>query len=627
VLWVAERYRALKVSAVHPSRRLMMPIPGPAGTGVTVFVMDTALDYSHCAFYDAARPAPPRALWYQSLPADAGHRKIRAVWWQDESIRGAYEGAHGTSTAGVAVGGDCHLGPSVFAGVADGARLLFLQMAAGYSDSSPLYLPADVNAMFDRAVAAGASVSSSSFGYPVGDGLYDDLAAQYDESAQEHPHLVHVTAAGNEGLNAPYDLVSSPGTLKNGLSVGAVFSLAADYAGLFHTQGAEALYTLESVAGFSSRGPTLDGRVAPQLYAPGVFVPAPYAFAAPYANHWDEEYATGTSFACPGVAGQAAGVQALWRSRFGALPRSETVRALLFSAARRPARVVSHSQPAVRVLSRGAERFGYGTATLGEDPLAGRWVREATLGADRRWSVTLRGDFRANDSVALAWVDRPGVPGARRALVVDLDLYALTDDANVAGTPDAVNPQEVVQGLGRASASLKLVVVGPEAGYRFSVVATHGGAQVEEEPAQPCLPWEQGPSACAEGFVALCEVGCVRRSCPAGTAGADCAVNVTRPVSPCTVPPGGRGFVLEENGPCVVHTCPADFQIGPDGTSCRCETGAQASASRCPGGPSLACDASFSYPCRAVAVRDAPSSAFRGRNWAVPLVVAILALA
>jgi len=121
-----------------------------------------------------------------------------------------------------------------------------------------------------------------------------------------------VVAAGNDG--PAYNTVSAPGTAKTSIAVGA----AADPV---HTRvGFDIVYDWPGIGGwlypydevqiiyFSSRGPTSDGRLAPDVLACGVYAMScfpPYSIGI----------MSGTSSACPAVAGGAA-LLAAWQKAY-----------------------------------------------------------------------------------------------------------------------------------------------------------------------------------------------------------------------------------------------------------------------------------------------------------------------
>lgn len=136
----------------------------------------------------------------------------------------------------------------------------------------------------------GVDVTSSSLGYsefddPMESYTYQDMngrttiVARAVDSAFVRG-VVTVTAAGNE-FNSPWKYIVSPADAYNVLAVGAVYSNG-------------------NIAGFSSRGPTSDGRIKPDVCAMGVSVYTVYP--GTYGNY---TLATGTSAATPIVAGIA----------------------------------------------------------------------------------------------------------------------------------------------------------------------------------------------------------------------------------------------------------------------------------------------------------------------------------
>ncbi len=94
--------------------------------------------------------------------------------------------------------------------------------------------------------------------------------------------IVVVNAVGNEG-NLPWRIVTTPGDAEHVVSVGAVTVTEPPF-----------------ISVFSSRGPTADGRIKPDVVSPGVTVSLPVPGTASYTAN------SGTSFATPFVAGLCA---------------------------------------------------------------------------------------------------------------------------------------------------------------------------------------------------------------------------------------------------------------------------------------------------------------------------------
>ena len=145
-------------------------------------------------------------------------------------------------------------------------------------------------AAVEWAAGLGAQIISSSLGYLSFDGGFTYTPAQLNgdfavttiaaDSAAALGILV-VVASGNDGPNPR--TVDTPGDADSAIAVGATDSL-------------------RRIASFSSRGPTADGRIKPDVSAPGVLV----AFAA---MDTGVTRGNGTSYAAPLVAGLAALVQ------------------------------------------------------------------------------------------------------------------------------------------------------------------------------------------------------------------------------------------------------------------------------------------------------------------------------
>lgn len=130
----------------------------------------------------------------------------------------------------------------------------------------------------------GASVISSSLGYSnwYSPSDYDGSTPITSRvaSTAARKGIVVVNSAGNEGPQSPS--LSAPADAFNILAVGAITA-----------QG--------SIADFSSRGPTSDGRIKPEVVARGVSTYVAGNFTAQSFGR-----SSGTSFACPLVAGCAA---------------------------------------------------------------------------------------------------------------------------------------------------------------------------------------------------------------------------------------------------------------------------------------------------------------------------------
>jgi hypothetical protein len=181
-------------------------------------------------------------------------------------------------------------------GVAFGAKVAFFDL--GDSDGG-LYTPSNLETgLFPSAYSTGARVHSNSWG-SADTYSYDTEDLQVDSYAYDNTDFLILFAAGNDGEYGSATTVTSPSQAKNALIVGA------SETGRFPTSP-DMNNNPSYVASFSSSGPTSDGRIKPDLVAPGYSIIS--AKAVGYSNTATcAVYATqGTSMATPGAAGAAA---------------------------------------------------------------------------------------------------------------------------------------------------------------------------------------------------------------------------------------------------------------------------------------------------------------------------------
>ncbi|MEJ2305798.1 MAG: S8 family serine peptidase, partial [Anaerolineales bacterium] len=250
---------------------------------------------------------------------------------------------HGTHVSGSVLGSGvlsgsnpaAHQYTNSFAGVAPEAQLVFQSIDNAPGDGLEC-VPNDLSTyIFGPAYQKGARIHSNSWGGPTGGTSYDPEYGGYslssqsaDQAAWNYKNMLILFAAGNSGVDANWDgkvdpdSIASPGTAKNVITVGASEN---DRPDRYTTWGSawSSDYPVnpinndplannpDGMAAFSSRGPTDDGRVKPDLVAPGTFIisdrshdPAADTGWGPYdANYF---YDGGTSMATPLTAGAAA---------------------------------------------------------------------------------------------------------------------------------------------------------------------------------------------------------------------------------------------------------------------------------------------------------------------------------
>ncbi|MGD8451280.1 MAG: S8 family serine peptidase [Phycisphaerae bacterium] len=342
---------------------------------------------------------------------------------------------HATHVAGT-IGGAGVANPA-FRGMAPGVTLLSYGLQ-GVGPSGPLYTDSgDIEADFADAINVhGAVLSNTSLGtnveangfacewqgdYCATDALIDAIVC----GSLGEPFRV-VWAGGNERTGVrcnvegygDYYSISPPCGAKNHLTVGAVNS------------------DDESMTLFSSWGPTDDGRLKPDVCAPGCQMTGDHGVTSCSSSN-DTSYTTlcGTSMAAPTVCGLAALVLEDFRAQFPGqpLPRNSTLRAIF-------------AHTAVDLGNAGPDyQFGYGSVRVQNavDLLRAGRFGEALVdhgGTYERSVVVEAGTPELK--VTLVWDDVPAVPNAVPALVNDLDLVVTGPDGTqyYPWTLDPLNP-------------------------------------------------------------------------------------------------------------------------------------------------------------------------------------------
>jgi hypothetical protein len=237
---------------------------------------------------------------YFNLTADPIARSQEASW-------------HGTHTAG-SVAADYPDDNGKYGtrnreadGMAPAARLIFQDVESGGGLGG---LPGDPYDLFNQVYDLNkngkydpledARTHNNSYGaiYPEFD---DGGAARTDDFIVEHPDMTIVFSAANSGPNAA-TLAGGPQESKN-----VITSCAS-------ANGNQPLASPDTVAVFSSHGPTIDGRVKPDVCTPGQIVVSPKGGTVD-----DDQYLQGTSMSGPVLVGLATLVRQYYWDGFGAV--------------------------------------------------------------------------------------------------------------------------------------------------------------------------------------------------------------------------------------------------------------------------------------------------------------------
>lgn len=471
-----------------------------AGAGELIAFADTGLGSG-----DPASPHPDLAGRVEAILSwpisDAWSGIARSPGADDGGVdRGT---GHGTHVVGLACGNGSESGGR-FTGVAPQARIL-MQAIEQYVEPRPewrarlepgFYLagrPLDLRELLDQAYAAGARIHANAWGVEA-HGAYTDDAWECDHFLHAHPDMLVIVAAGNSGHDRNRDGAPDPGSLyapasaKNVLSVGATegpdvgIGLRGGWAALDpagtrfpdpNQRTAQVSGQAERLALLSSCGPTLDGRIKPELCAPGTNLAATRSTATA-ARGWGlasplpwYQYLGGTSMATGVVAGAAAVVRQTWRIHLGHAPSGAALKALLIFGVR-PVRKRDNASAESR------QHAGFGRLWLADSLPGpdGPTLLESGAGLATGMQRTLHWQGPGRLRAVLCWYDAPG-----EALINDLDLVLLDAlDNTVAwgnhtpgetGAPDRVNNVECIDrelGAGTWTVQIRAVNVplGPQ---------------------------------------------------------------------------------------------------------------------------------------------------------------------
>jgi len=439
---------------------------GILGQGQVIAVLDTGIDADHCAFFDAEHGLPP-ANDDAATTTDPLQRKVIAVdflWsgdWPDPGPWDWDDHGHGTHVAGSAAGDAGE--PGVYDG-SDGmaplARLVIQDGGAAVdacADLPGLGCPVrPLEPVYGQSYAQGARIFSNSWGdaeEAIPGNVYTERTADVDRFVWTHRDAVMLFAAGNSGPEQ--GTVLSPSTGKNVISVGAA------------VHGDE---EPPCPAWFSSRGPTDDGRIKPDIVAPGQGVWSAASDGVVSSGNCGLVPMSGTSMATPTAAGLAALVRqyleegrapdGVPRPERGLEPSAALVKAVLVAAA-----VDMRELGCAEVEPVPSPDQGWGLVQLDRAlPLPGSGFRLLPLEIDpglesvgESVSTTVELEAPGPLQAVLVWTDPPSTPDAVRHLVNDLDLVVRGPDGEYAGNvfadgasvpggdPDRLNTVEVVR--------------------------------------------------------------------------------------------------------------------------------------------------------------------------------------
>ncbi len=403
---------------------------GIFGEGTTVAIIDTGIDADSCFFRDTSLGLPPTNLCNGGTAFNAAQRKVVAVdFLASGECAGGIAGnewdthGHGTHVGGTVAGDNFAnlLTHDTADGMAPGAKLVIQD--AGFQTDNCGDLPGigcpvvDLKPIFQQAYDQGARLHTNSWGDNENGAVQNNYTAasqDVDQFMWDHKDDLIFFAAGNSGPGA--GSVGSPSTNKNGVSVGATL------------RGTSA----ESMASFSSCGPTLDGRIKPDVTIPGSSIVSAGNDVNIASNNCGTATMSGTSMASPGATGLTALIRQYYAdgwyptggevSTNGFTPSAALLKATLVNSAVSMANttaIPANCQGWGRILLENALFFTGQTRKLWAKDDAAPFATGST-NEDRTYSFAVTAGEPLK--VTLAWTDFPSTPAASVNLNNDLDL-------------------------------------------------------------------------------------------------------------------------------------------------------------------------------------------------------------
>src|SRR6266568_4621683 len=398
------------------TKTLLTQSLGYDGRGVNVAVADTGLNNGDAATMHPDLLGRTPAFFHYGTLTDA-----------------ADEHSHGTHVAGIIAGngatGETDDNGALYGlGVAPGASIIAQRIFDADGGYQP---PPSFEKLTRDAKRAGADIGSNSWGDDT-QGRYDLSAMEFDELVRDadalalgdQPYILEFSA-GNAGPGT--QTIGSPAVAKNVIATGASENDRPDF--LIYSDGPDAM------ADFSSRGPCEDGRIKPDVVAPGTWIASLQSASASDQYAWapiDEfyQYQGGTSQAGPHASGAAAVFVQYYRlSHTNATPSPALVKAALINSAT-------------------DMDDSFGTAPVPNmDEGWGRVDLTPFVASARAFDFVDQTELMTNGQVferqvviassaeplkiTLAYTDVPGFPGAIAALVNDLDLEVVAPDGQL----------------------------------------------------------------------------------------------------------------------------------------------------------------------------------------------------
>jgi hypothetical protein len=387
---------------------------GVRGQRVILSTSDTGLNTGHDMFRDTTLPIIPPGIW-------PDHRKVVAFKLYEGANAGESP-SHGSHVNGSVAGDDSAAGgSSYYDGMARDARIYFVDLT---SSSGNFVIPTDFTTLWDT-IYFGRGLPDSlrpikqhsgSWRWGNNQGTYKIQDASSDAFCWAHKDFLNIIAAGNEGSGSK--TLGNPSIAKNILTIGA-------------TQRSTASNT---IAGFSSRGPTQDNRIKPNVMAPGVDI---WSVTRTGTNSYAE--GSGTSMATPTANGTIGLMRCYLQEGF--YPTGSAVtgdRISYITSALLRSMAMASADPNIGSYTIPSMDIGWGRIDADSLLYFTGDTRKLIITDDTAGIATgqyKQQQFRVASAiplrVCLAWTDTAAAPSANPTLVNDLDLTLTSPTAAV----------------------------------------------------------------------------------------------------------------------------------------------------------------------------------------------------
>lgn len=427
------------------------------GSGEILAISDTGIDDDHGDFNGRIR-----AIYNQFGP-DNSH--------QD---RNSGHGTHVTST----LLGD-GTGDSFTEGIVPAATFHFYQLEA---DSSGILARwGSLYEMFTHSYQQNARIQTNSWGNVNLVGEYSSDSRSADAYMVSQPSFLVLFSAGDLGENG-YESITPPGTAKNVLTIGS------------STTGSYGSPESGAVSSTSSKGTTLDGRIKPDLVAPGVMICSARANEAQFTDgescssstHSDTGnplYMTlnGSSMSTAVAAGAATMVRQYLRENESiAEPGSDLIRALLINGAD------DLGNPDIPNKMEGWGQINVSNSIFpssSNNDLDLLYDTSRELRPGHSFVYTIESDTNSKFDLTLVWNDREGSAVANQSspkLVNDLDLIVTSPSGEIYYGNNFINGFSAIGGVKDNLNNVERVRLDlPEIGT-WSVEVGHSGGFLQD---------------------------------------------------------------------------------------------------------------------------------------------------